>query len=467
MHIRFLKDLNRRLDFDRKETVLKYLEDASSPGFDFLMLIILSCVIATFGLITNSAAVIIGAMLVAPLMSPILAFSLASVVGEHRVFRRALVALVAGAVLSIALSTLISLLFYRLPFGIFEEIPSEILSRTTPSPFDLGIAIAGGAAAAYALAQPNLSAALPGVAISTALMPPLCVIGIGISMQSSTITFGATLLFLTNLLAISFSGILVFIWLGFRPLNTQNRWRGIPRSVMISSILMLLVTVPLSLLTFNSVQQANFSKNVQNAVRESLKELPSAQLVDSAFTIENDVVNVEVTILSLNQPSHLQILNMQNQLAMSLGRTVALQIMDIPTTELNPLVPPTPTPTEVFTSTATLTTSPTVNISPTITVTASPVASATASATQTPTYTKTAMPTAVPTLATGIITGVSGSIYVLNSPAGNILFALPDGTKVYLTGKSAFANNIRWLEIEDFQGRIGWLPAKNIQVESY
>jgi hypothetical protein len=221
------------------------------------------------------------------------------------------------------------------------------------------------------------------------------------------------------------------------------------------------------LLTFNSVQQANFSKNVQNAVRESLKELPSAQLVDSAFTIENDVVNVEVTILSLNQPSHLQILNMQNQLAMSLGRTVALQIMDIPTTELNPLVPPTPTPTEVFTSTATLTTSPTVNISPTITVTASPVASATASATQTPTYTKTAMPTAVPTLATGIITGVSGSIYVLNSPAGNILFALPDGTKVYLTGKSAFANNIRWLEIEDFQGRIGWLPAKNIQVESY
>ena len=92
-----------------------------------------------------------------------------------------------------------------------------MLLRTQPSPFDLVIALAGGAAATYALARPRLSAALPGVAIATALMPPLCVVGIGISLQRSDVYMGALLLFLTNLVAISFASILVFAFLGFRP----------------------------------------------------------------------------------------------------------------------------------------------------------------------------------------------------------------------------------------------------------
>ncbi len=95
---------------ERKQDVLEELSQASSPGFDYFLLVLLSCSIATFGLITDSAAVIIGAMLVAPLMSPILGLSLASVAGEQRMFRNAIIALVEGSFLAVALSALLGLI---------------------------------------------------------------------------------------------------------------------------------------------------------------------------------------------------------------------------------------------------------------------------------------------------------------------------------------------------------------------
>ena len=115
----------RRLPSERRAEVLDELAEASSPGFDFFLLVVLSGSIATFGLVTNSAAVIIGAMLVAPLMSPILGLSLASVVGERRVFQRAVVALIEGATLAVVLSTLLGWGAHALPFGALNELPAR------------------------------------------------------------------------------------------------------------------------------------------------------------------------------------------------------------------------------------------------------------------------------------------------------------------------------------------------------
>ncbi len=124
--------LVRPLSYERRAEVLEQLAQASSPGFDFFLLIILSCSIATFGLLVNSAAVIIGAMLVAPLMSPILGLSLASVVGEQRVFRHALLALIEGSLLAVLFSAGLAWLGHALPFGALEELPGEVLARTRP-----------------------------------------------------------------------------------------------------------------------------------------------------------------------------------------------------------------------------------------------------------------------------------------------------------------------------------------------
>ena len=254
------------LSQSRKQEVLNELDQASSPGFDYFLLVILSCIVATLGLITNSVAVIIGAMLVAPLMSPIIGLSLASVAGEQRIFRKALLALGEGVLLAVALSTLVSWLAGLLPFLSLVELPREVMLRTQASPFDLVIALAGGAAATYALARPRLSAALPGVAIATALMPPLCVVGIGISMQRSDVYMGALLLFLTNLVAISFASILVFAFLGFRLSYPNQRWHRIPRSMIISAALVLVVTIPLVVLTLSVVRQAKLQQEVREAV---------------------------------------------------------------------------------------------------------------------------------------------------------------------------------------------------------
>ena len=111
--------------------------DSASPGYDFFLLIILSCTIATFGLLSDSTAVIIGAMLVAPLMSPILGLSLSSVAGEQFMFRRSIIALVEGVFLAIALSALITAFSYQLPYELLNTLPNEVLSRTQSTPFDL------------------------------------------------------------------------------------------------------------------------------------------------------------------------------------------------------------------------------------------------------------------------------------------------------------------------------------------
>ena len=117
--------------------------------------------------------------------------------------------------LAVALATLMTLVNNLLPFFSIQELPQEILARTRPTPIDLVIALAGGVAAAYALTEPNLSAALPGVAIATALMPPLCTIGIGVALNRWDVAGGATLLFITNTITIAFASVLVFFLRGF------------------------------------------------------------------------------------------------------------------------------------------------------------------------------------------------------------------------------------------------------------
>jgi uncharacterized hydrophobic protein (TIGR00271 family) len=186
------------LSTKRRNDIIENISTSASPGFGYFFLVILSTTIATLGLINNSAAVIIGAMLVAPLMSPVLGIGLGSITGDTKLAQQSATALVRGAVLSILLSILLTLSNIYLPIvPSLLEIPNEILSRTQPTSNDLIIALAGGLAASYALAQPHLSAALPGVAIATALLPPLSTIGIGIALGRWDIAGGATLLFIT------------------------------------------------------------------------------------------------------------------------------------------------------------------------------------------------------------------------------------------------------------------------------
>ena len=197
------------------------VEKGSVPSFGFFFMLAASGVIATFGLLSNSAAVIIGAMIVAPLMNPIISLAFGGVEANRVLIFRSLLTIVIGTIVIITMAFLVSELIG------WKLAGSELIARMSPSLLDLGIAVAAGAAAAFAYTRPGVSSALAGIAIAVALVPPLCTVGIALSLghkAGTDIGFamgtvsaqGPFLLYLTNIFGIVLSASLIFFLQYFR-----------------------------------------------------------------------------------------------------------------------------------------------------------------------------------------------------------------------------------------------------------
>ena len=185
-------------------------EAATDTDLPFFAVLLLSGAIATLGLVLNSTAVVIGAMLVAPLLGPLLGLSMSLAVGDGRLFVQTAAAVLLGAAGIVALAAALTAV---LPV---QTVTDEIASRTRPNTLDLGIAIFSGLAGAVVTAsrEARLSASIPGVAVAVALVPPLGVAGFGIAAGQWAITRGALLLFGANLAGIALSGMGVFLLIG-------------------------------------------------------------------------------------------------------------------------------------------------------------------------------------------------------------------------------------------------------------
>jgi len=204
------------------------MQQASVPYFGFYFMLGLAVIIATFGLLSNSAPTIIGAMIIAPLMAPIISFSFGIVVSDWPLTTRSLVMVVSGV-------ATVVLLAYAVTIGIGLRVAgSEIVSRTSPTLMDMGIAMAAGAAAAFAQTRQSILNTIAGVAIAVALVPPLAVTGIGLAQgltvgaevgaslsqigparSGVNLAAGAFLLFLTNLAGIIVIAGVVFLAKGY------------------------------------------------------------------------------------------------------------------------------------------------------------------------------------------------------------------------------------------------------------
>jgi uncharacterized hydrophobic protein (TIGR00271 family) len=456
------------LDLGEQIDVYKAIRGGAEPKVDFFVMIGLAAAIATFGLLQNSPAVIIGAMLVAPLMAAIFGLSLGVVRGDLRLLRRAGSATLRGVLLAIAVATLLGLL---VPAATPQ---SEILSRTRPSLLDLGVALASGAAGAYALSRKGVSAALPGVAIAAALVPPLATVGIGLALGQGRIAVGAALLFLTNLVAITAAGGLVFLWLGFRPLPDQEARTRVFQGGVIGSVLLLVaVTIPLGILTAQSVRQAYLHRAIDQAIREEVAAISSVELVDwKLLPSEGDdsTLRLEVNVRSPRTVTHSEAVELQEKVAGRLQQPVALLLSVIPTTRLDPFVPPTPVPTPLPGVTPTLTPSPT-SIPPTSTATQTPAPTAsptsrptstpTPSPTQTATPTETATPEPTPAPILAEVGGTGGQgVWMYRQPGlkGGKITAWRDGTVLTIIGGPVEADGYVWIQVVDPKGRVGWIP---------
>ena len=202
------RDLYAKILYEGPTTRLRIIRFFALMGF--------AAVIASMGVITDSTAVVIGAMLVAPLMTPLMGMAISLVMGwPNRLLRATLIAL-SGIVFAIGIGVLLGLI---VPANIDTATNTQILARISPTTLDLITAIAAGAAGAYGLSRPDVSDSLPGVAIAISLVPPLTVVGIAWSQGDFEAGSGALLLFATNMIAIIVVGGLTFILTGVTPVD--------------------------------------------------------------------------------------------------------------------------------------------------------------------------------------------------------------------------------------------------------
>ena len=212
------------------------LQSSSSWNFDFILMTCLSTLIATLGLIQDSIAVVIGAMLVAPLMSPLIGAGLALVQGNHRFLQHTLRSVLFGFLLAFGIASLLGLI-------IGPTINHELAARTHPGVLDLAVAFFSGMAAAYAIARPNLSAALPGVAIAAALVPPIAATGVFVSSGAFWLAAGAALLFFTNIVAIVLGAALSLFSGGVRSFHLHSREKPWVRRLTLGAFLLAAILV--------------------------------------------------------------------------------------------------------------------------------------------------------------------------------------------------------------------------------
>ena len=265
---------NKKVDYPEVRVTI---EANALPSKMYFIMNTLSAIIASYGLVTNSAAVVIGAMLVAMMLGPITGVALAIIDYRMPLLRKSLITVLIGVSLVIVVGFVVGWLHKDQP------LTTEILSRTQPTSMDLMIALAGGTAGAYAMVSPHLSVAVVGVAVATALVPPLAASGILFANGEIQLGFGALLLAITNIIAIQFTNALVLWLLGFRRLVKDDYKSNTYLTFLQRNAVTLLLLAGLgTYLTINLQTNAK-----QQVFESSVKEAINSYFIDKGNVLTN------------------------------------------------------------------------------------------------------------------------------------------------------------------------------------
>lgn len=316
------------ISFPDRLEVYTRVRRSSRPDVDYFVMIGLSAVIASYGLLQDSTAVIIGGMLVAPLFTPILATSLAIVSGDIQLLRLAIESMLKGIVLAVAVAIVITVL------SPLKSVGSEISARVAPNLFDLAVALASGAAGAYAIARKDVAAALPGVAIAAALVPPLSVLGIGLALGSGQVAGGGGLLFLTNLVAIVLAGAVTLLLLGFRPAERADREAHLRLGLVVSLVLLVVISVPLAILFARAVESSSIRQSINHVLTSEVEAIDELHLLEFDFEELDQTIAVTTTLYASEPPSNEFVEHLNEALSESLERPVVLNLISIPVTSI-------------------------------------------------------------------------------------------------------------------------------------
>lgn len=299
------------LEEDFRELFL-LLRDNARVTPDYVVLMVTATLLAGLGLILNSPAVIIGAMVLAPLMSPIVSLAMGVLRRDSTLLKGAIRAIAYGVALALGAAATLSLL---LPL---QPLTGEIEGRLHASLLDLGVAVVSGIAAAYAYARESVMKSLPGVAIAVALVPPLAVAGIGIGWGDLRVFGGAMLMFLTNLVGISAAAALTFLVLGFAPIRTAAQ------GLRIMAAVTALLALPLYLSLDRMVDVWRLENQVRDLVLESGTR--SLRLNEPQVRLDGDRAVVRAVLSSSRFPDDAEIEQIKAALESRLERPVNLEL---------------------------------------------------------------------------------------------------------------------------------------------
>ena len=254
---------------EARRVIPETMQQRGEFSFSYMALLLSSTTVCTLGLITNSVAVIIGGMIMAPLMWPLLKSSYALSTRRTSVAAHSLKTLGVSIGSIVAVSTAVA---FASPY---KQVTEEILSRTAPTTLEIFIALAAGVIAALAVAHPKIGDSIAGVAVATSLLPPLCVTGVGLAYQDMDIALGSFLLFATNVVTIILVATFIFTMFLFGSEFSRLRSRGVIGLV----VLLLVISWPLSVQLRSSVVTSRISSESRDTFTERLEEFaPNSQI---------------------------------------------------------------------------------------------------------------------------------------------------------------------------------------------
>ncbi len=317
----------------RRREIYEDVAELSQPGGPYYVMVALSTVIAAYGLLINSAAVVVGAMLVAPLMGPIFGIALALASGSRRLLWPSLQSEIIGVFIAVAFGGLIGLASFEMPMG------SEWLVRSQPTLYDLVIALASGLAGAYALVDERMSPALPGVAVSVAVLPPLAACGLALANGRWGLAGGAMLLFVANFFAIQIAAAIVFSVFGMLRVKRERRSRpeeeeGLAiRQFFKRFGISILVLVVMGWFMTNTLLSLAADRKLAGQIEETLSSSVStasgARLSDTNFEETSEGLRVTATVMAPAAFEQSQVADMEESLENRLGRTVHLIVRSL------------------------------------------------------------------------------------------------------------------------------------------
>lgn len=303
---------------ERALTIYKDIAQGSEPELRFYVLVAASTAIAVFGLIQDSTAVVIGAMLVAPLMTPIFGIALALVRGHASLLGRAIRAEIAGVILTVSLGAGCGWVFPEL------QVTPEMLSRTSPTLLDLLVAIFAGLAGAYAMVDEHLSPALPGVAISTAIVPPLANSGLCLALGAYNGAMGSFLLFFANFLSILLVASALFIVSGMAREFEAMTKKDVLRRFGLATIGFLIVTAILSRALYVMVEERHLASSIHTVLQEEFSHLTAKELRKVIHYKEEDKTYVLAHVHASSDIQPSQVKKMESALEQELETPVEL-----------------------------------------------------------------------------------------------------------------------------------------------